>query len=233
MPKQKILVVDDEEDILKLLQYNLQREGYQVRCVSSGEEGLAAVKAGRPDLVVLDWMLPGMDGLEVCKLVRADKDVKNTPILMLTAKDSEVDQVLSLEIGATDYVAKPFSVKVLLARVRTIFRNQISRAEGTPVVRAGELALDKERQIFSIKGKPVPLTKLEFKILSVLMENPGRVFSRDKLLDGAWEGEAFITDRTVDVHVKSIRRKMGKSRHLIETVRGSGYRFAEERGGRR
>ncbi len=231
MPKQRILIIDDEEDILKLLQYNLQREGYQVWCAQSGEEGFASAKAKRPDLVVLDWMLPGIDGLEVCKLIRADKDTRNIPVLMLTAKNSEVDQVVSLEIGAKDYISKPFSVKVLLARIRNIFRNQESKKEETVVLKVGELVIDKERQSFSIKGKPVALTKLEFKILSVLMENRGKVFSRDKLLDGAWEKEAFVTDRTVDVHVKSIRRKMGKHRDLIETVRGSGYRFVEEGGG--
>ena len=226
--KKHILAIDDEKDILKLVQYNLEREGYQVSCAKTGEEGLEAVKAKRPDLVILDIMLPGMDGLEVCKILRANKETKNTPILMLTAKSSEVDQILGLELGAADYISKPFSVKVLLARVKNIFRHQETQKDEPHVVQAGELLIDKDRHSFTIKGRPVVLTKLEFKMLSFLMENRGKVYSRDRLLNGVWDGEAFVVDRTVDVHVKSIRGKLGKYRDCIETVRGSGYRFIEQ-----
>jgi DNA-binding response OmpR family regulator len=228
MGKKLILALDDEKDILKLIQYNLEREGYQVLCAKSGEEGLEAVRSKHPDLVILDLMMPGIDGLEVCKIVRANKDTKNIPILMLTAKDSEVDQVLGLELGATDYMSKPFSVKVLLARVKNIFRNQETQKDETPVIRAGELVIDKDRHTFNVKGKSVTLTKLEFKLLGFLMENRGKVYSRDQLLSGVWEGEAFVVDRTVDVHIRSIRQKLGRYRDWIETVRGSGYRFLDQ-----
>ena len=227
MRKQTILVIDDEKDILKLLQYNLEKEGYSVLTAKTGEEGLGLAQGKMPNLVILDLMLPGIDGFEVCKLLRAQKKTESIPVLMLTAKNSEVDQVVGLELGAADYIAKPFSVKVLLARVKNIFRKEESKPETLSVLRAGELEIDNERQSFAVKGKPVSLTRLEFRILSFLMQNRGKVFSRDQLLTGAWGGEAFVVDRTVDVHVKSIREKLGKHRDRIETVRGSGYRFAE------
>ena len=228
MAKKHILAIDDEKDILKLLQYNLERDGYQFSSAKSGEEGLEAVRTKRPDLVILDLMLPGMDGLEVCKILRANKETKHLPVLMLTAKGSEIDQVLGLELGATDYIPKPFSIKVLSARVKNIFRNQEPKKEETRVVQAGDLVIDKDRHSFTIKGKPVTLTKLELKMLCFLMENRGKVYTRDQLLSGVWDGEAFVVDRTVDVHVRSIRSKLGKYRDSIETIRGSGYRFVEQ-----
>ena len=228
MPK-SILVIDDEKDILKLLQYNLEKEGYQFLSAKTGEEGFETARAKKPDLVILDLMLPGMDGLEVCKLLRSDNTTKNIPILMLTAKSSETDQIVGLEIGASDYISKPFSVKVLLARVKNIFRGrEKTRAQAEAVLKRGYLVLDRERQTVTLKGKRILFTKLEFRILAFLMENPGKVFSRDKLLSGAWGEETFVVDRTVDVHMKSIRQKLGKQRELIETVRGTGYRFVEE-----
>lgn len=227
MSKQTLLVIDDEKDILKLLQYNLEREGYSVLSAKTGEEGLELAQNKKLDLIILDLMLPGVDGLEVCKILRANKRTQSIPVLMLTAKNSEIDQVVGLEIGASDYIAKPFSVKVLVARIKNIFRNQEIRSEGASILRAGDLEIDRERQIFRMKGKAIQLTRLEFRILGFLMEHPGKVFSRDQLLNGAWGGEAFVVDRTVDVHVKSIRQKLGKCRDRIETVRGSGYRFAE------
>ena len=231
MTKKHILAIDDEKDILKLLQYNLEREGYSVSLAKTGEEGLDAVKVKRPDLVILDIMLPGMDGIEVLKIIRANKESRNLPVLMLTAKSSEVDQILGLELGAADYISKPFSVKVLLARVKNIFRNLEIKKEDTRVVQAGDLTLDKDRHVFTVKGKPVALTSLEFKMLGFLMENRGKVFSRDQLLSGVWKGEAFVVDRTVDVHVRSIRSKLGKYRDCVETVRGAGYRFIEQDAG--
>lgn len=227
MPKKSILAIDDEKDIVNLLEYNLEKEGYQFLAARTGEEGLELARTKRPDLIVLDLMLPGMDGLEVCRLLRETRETKTIPILMLTAKSSETDQVVGLELGASDYVAKPFSIKVLLARVKNIFRAQEIKKEEPPVLKAGEAVIDRERQSFTIRGKLVSLTKLEFKILSFLMENRGKVFSRDRLLNSAWEGETFIVDRTVDVHVRSIRKKLGKYRNYIETVRGTGYRFVE------
>lgn len=227
MPKQSILIIDDEKDILKLLQYNLEKEGYAVWTAKTGEEGLETAQTKKPDLVILDWMLPGMDGLEVCKILRSHGATKPIPVLMLTAKNSEVDQVVGLEVGASDYIAKPFSLKVLLARVKNIFRIRDAQPEATAVLRVGEMEIDRERQSVALKGRPILLTRLEFRILFFLMQNPGKVFSRDQLLSGAWGGEAFVVDRTVDVHIRSIRSKLGKYRDRIETVRGTGYRFAE------
>ncbi len=227
MSKKLILAIDDEKDILKLLQYNLERDGYQVLTAKSGEEGLELARAKRPDLVILDLMLPEMDGLEVCKILRSNKETKHIPILMLTAKTSEIDQVVGFELGASDYISKPFSVKVLTARVKNIFRSLEPKKDDSGVLKSGDLLIDKERHLFTVKGKPVTLTKLEFKMLIFLMENRGRVFSREQLLDSVWEGEAFVVDRTVDVHMRSIRQKLGKHRDLIQTVRGSGYRFSE------
>ncbi len=227
MIKKTVLVIDDEKDIAKLLQYNLEKEGYAVLLAGTGEEGLETARAKHPSLIVLDLMLPGIDGLEVCKILRSDKRTGAIPVLMLTAKGSETDQIVGLELGASDYIPKPFSVKVFLARVKNIFRNQKDKKRESTVLKSGPLTVDKERHSFTIQGKPVALTKMEFRILSFLMENPGKVFSREKLLDGAWEGEAFVVDRTVDVHVKSIRQKLGKYRDYLETVRGTGYRFIE------
>lgn len=223
-----ILVIDDEKDILKLLQYNLEKEGYDFLSSKTGEEGFEAAKSKKPNLVVLDLMLPGMDGLEVCKLLKRDPSTRSIPILMLTAKTSETDQIVGLELGASDYIAKPFSVKVFLARVKNILcAGEKIASKDSQVLKNGDLILDRDRQSVTIKGKPVILTKLEFNILGFLMENPGKVISRDKLLSGAWGEGTFVVDRTVDVHVKSIRGKLGKHRNIIETVRGTGYRFLE------
>jgi DNA-binding response OmpR family regulator len=222
-----ILVVDDENDIRQLLRYNLEREGYQVLSAKTGDEGLDTARSKKPDAVILDLMLPGgIDGLEVCRLLKSDRATRHIPILMLTAKGTETDQVVGFELGADDYIAKPFSVKVLLVRVKNALKRK--EAAGGAPVRVGDAEIDRERQTFTMKGRSIPLTKLEFRILAFLMENRGRVFTRDKLLSGAWEGEAFVVDRTVDVHIRSIRKKMGKQRDYIETVRGSGYRFVEE-----
>ena len=228
MTQRHILVIDDEKDIVKLLQYNLEKEGYLVSTALTGELGLQTAKTKKPDLVVLDLMLPGIDGLEVCRLLKTDRSTRHVPVLMLTAKGSEIDQIVGLEIGASDYISKPFSVKVLLARVKTIFRGQAEKSEDAAPMRGAGIVLDREKHRVTAAGKPVELTNLEFKILALLMENPGKVFSRDRILDGVWRGEAFVVDRSVDAHVKSIRQKLGKCRDAVETVRGSGYRFLEE-----
>jgi two-component system phosphate regulon response regulator PhoB len=228
MPKPLVLVIDDEKDILKLLQYNLEKEGYQTLAAKTGEEGLELAKSKKPSLIVLDLMLPGLDGLEVCKLLKNDPATKSTPVIMLTAKSSEVDQVVGLELGAVDYIAKPFSVKIFLARVKNALRQKApAAAEPSSVIRAGDVTLDRERMLVTVAGKPVSLTKMEFNILAFLMQNKGKVFSRDRLLDGAWGSETYVIDRTVDVHVRSIRQKLGAQRNTIETVRGSGYRFVD------
>ena len=228
MFKKTILVIDDEKDILNLVEYNLKSDGYGVLLAKNGEEGYEIARRHKPDLVVLDLMLPGMDGLEVCKLLRQNEATRGIPILMLTAKSSDVDQIVGLELGAADYIAKPFSVKVLLARIKNIFRTSKAESRKNAVLRVGELELDREKMLCRSGQKTLEFTKLEFNILACLMENPGKVFSREVLLNQAWGGEAFVVDRTVDVHMRSIRKKLGKLRDWIQTVRGAGYRFATE-----
>lgn len=223
-----VLVVDDEKDLRKVLEYNLKKEGYDVSLAETGEEALKAVEKRLPDLVLLDLMLPGTDGLEVCRILKSNPRTRTVPVLMLTAKGSETDEVVGLEIGADDYVTKPFALKVLLVRVKKLVQRRVEpNAADGGILKAGPITLDPEKQRVLVKGKEVALTALEFRILGFLMARPGRVFSRDEVLSGAWKHEAFIVDRTVDVHVKSIRKKLGSAADLIETIRGSGYRFKE------
>jgi len=233
MPKEHILVVDDERDIRELLEYNLRKEGYVVVCVSSGEEALAQVQARRPDLVVLDLMLPGVDGLEVCRRLQADTRTRRVPIVMLTAKDSEADIVTGLELGAADYIVKPFSPRVLLARVRAVLRREsdADEATGEPVV-VGEVAVHPGRHEVLVDEQPVELTASEFRILHFMARRPGWVFTRQQIVEAAQgddvlSGERFVTDRSVDVHIVSLRRKLGVHGDAIETVRGVGYRLKD------
>ena len=228
MNSKHVLVVDDERDIRKLLEYNLGKEGYEVSLAETGEEAFRVIQTRTPDLVILDLMLPGTDGLEICRILRADSKTRPIPILMLTAKGSETDQVVGLELGADDYVTKPFQLKVLLVRVKKLLQRRVEAPAGAlGVLKAGPILLDSEKRRVLVKGKEAPLTALEFRILAFLMKKPGRVFSRDELLSGAWKHEAFIVDRAVDVHIKSIRKKLGPASDAIETVRGAGYRLRE------
>ena len=230
MSRKQVLVIDDEKDIVKLLDYNLKKEGYDVASAFTGEAGLKEAFSRRPDLVILDLMLPEIDGLEVCKLLKADPRTRATPVLMLTAKDSETDEVVGLTVGADDYVAKPFNVQVLLARVKKLLQRHTPAVSEEAPVKVGALEIDPARQKVSVKGREVTLTALQFRILLFLARHPGKVFTRNQLLDGAWKQEAFVVDRTVDVHIKSIRKKLGPQADYIETIWGSGYRFAELRG---
>lgn len=229
MPKESVLIIEDEKDLLKLLQYNLEREGYEVILAEAGEKGFELAQSKRPDLIILDLMLPEMDGLEVCRLLKRTKETMDIPILMLTAKSSEIDQVVGLEMGASDYMTKPFSVKILLARLKNILKHKANMAEKgkKAVLSFGDLLLDKERMSFKAKGKPVNLTKLEFNILSYLMENPEIVISREKLVQAVWGSGSLVSAVAVNMQIKSLRDKLGKYSDYIETVRGSGYRFVE------
>ena len=224
-----VLVVEDETDIRNLVVFHLAREGYHCRTAATGTQALQEVRGHLPDLIGLDLMLPEMDGLEVCRRVRADMASAAVPIIMLTAKADEVDRVVGLEMGADDYLVKPFSPKELVARVRAVLR----RARGTvPVsmLRAGGLVLDAVRHAVEMKGAPVVLTPKEFDLLQALMEAPGRVLSREYLLDHVW-GYARadeIESRTVDVHVRRLRAKLGDEGRRIATVKGVGYRFEAE-----
>jgi len=228
MAKEKILVVDDEEDILELLRFNLSREGCQVFCASSGEEALRLVRSEIPDLMVLDLMLPGIDGLEVARRLKSDPNTKNLPIVMLTAKGEEADIVTGLELGADDYVTKPFSPRVLVARVRAVLRRKAKEApEETSVIRIHDLVIDPRRHEVLVNGEPVELTFTEFGILNYMARRPGWVFTRFQIVD-AVKGEDYpVTDRSVDVQIVGLRKKLGSAGKFIETVRGVGYRFKE------
>lgn len=229
MPKQTILVVEDEDDIQELIKYNLEKEGYTVRCASTGEKALEHVQYETPDLILLDLMLPGVDGLTVCRQLRAGQSGRGIPVIMLTAKGEEVDVVTGLEIGADDYVAKPFSPRVLLARVRAVLRRKGAPVcDGDARIRRGDIEIDPARHQVLAKGTPVDLTFTEFRVLQFLAQRPGIVFSRYQIVD-AVRGENYpVTDRSVDVQIVGLRKKLGDCGGCIETVRGVGYRFREE-----
>jgi len=228
MAQESVLVVDDEEDILQLLTYNLAREGYKVGCAATGEEALRVARAELPDLVLLDLMLPGTDGLEVCKLLKSDPRTAGIPIIMLTAKGEEADVVAGLELGAADYVTKPFSPRVLVARVRAVLRRGAAQASDEhAAVKVGELVIDPGRHEVLVRGKCAELTFTEFRILHLLARRPGWVFTRYQIVDGVRGPDAIVTDRSVDVHIVSLRRKLGPLGGYVETVRGVGYRLKD------
>jgi two-component system alkaline phosphatase synthesis response regulator PhoP len=229
MAKETILIVDDEEDILDLIHYNLTKEGYEVHKVTTGEEALESSRESVPDLILLDLMLPGIDGLEVCKIIKNDPKTHNVPIIMLTAKGEENDIVTGLELGADDYIPKPFSPRVLLARVHAILRRGIAiqEADNQEITRIHNLVIDPIKFRVTYDGKPIELTITEFRLLQFLAKRPGWVFTRYQIVD-ALRGEDYpVTDRSVDVQVVGLRKKLGGADNLIETVRGVGYRFKE------
>jgi DNA-binding response OmpR family regulator len=224
----RILVIDDEPDILELVQYNLTREHYDVVCVESGEEALAQVQATPPDLIVLDLMLPGVNGLEVCRTLKRHPRTAAIPVVMLTARGEEVDIVAGLELGADDYLTKPFSPRVLLARIRAILRRQHSAPViENAVITHGALVLHPGRHAVLVQGEPVCLTPMEFRMLHMLARRPGWVFTRNQLIAAAQGEDVSVTERSVDVHIVSLRRKLGASGDAIETIRGVGYRLQE------
>ena len=228
MPTKRILVVDDEQDIRELLRYNLSKEGYQVECVASGEETLSRARNRPPDLLVLDLMLPGVDGLEVCKRLKSEPRTASILIIMLTAKGEDADVVTGLELGAEDYVIKPFSPRVLLARVRAVLRRKEDTSEETStILERGAVTIDLGRHQVTANGQPVSLTALELRILLALARRPGMVLTRYQIVMASQGAAVGVTDRSVDVHILSLRRKLGASGHLIETVRGVGYRLME------
>lgn len=225
MEKATILIVDDEEDIIELVELNLAREGYQTLTCTTGEKALEIAGSKRPDLVILDLMLPGIDGMEVCRRLKANPDTRRIPVLMLTAKGEETDIVAGLELGASDYVTKPFSGKVLMARVRRLLREPEKEMDGTSIVRVQGLTIDATRHEVLVGGKPVPLTLTEFNILHMLAMRPGVVFTRYQIVDKIHGNDYLVTDRAVDVQIVGLRRKLGSHGKLIETVRGVGYRL--------
>ncbi len=228
MPKEKILVVDDEEDILELVRHHLKRDGYEVRCAESGEQALQIAKSEPVNLIILDLMLPGIDGLEVTRRLKSDPRTQHIPILMLTAKGEESDVVAGLELGADDYVTKPFSPRILVARTRAGMRRQVKEPpDETAVIQAHEIEIHPGRRTVQINGQAVNLTYTEFQVLSILARRPGWVFTRSQIVDTVRGDDYPVTDRSVDVQIVGLRKKLGACGRYIETVRGVGYRFKD------
>jgi two-component system alkaline phosphatase synthesis response regulator PhoP len=223
---QLIVVIEDEEDIRELIRYNLDKEGYRVLAANSGEKGLEVVMNSMPDLIVLDLMLPGIDGLQVCRQLKADPKTKNIPVVMVTARGEEPDVVSGLELGAEDYVSKPFSPKVLVARVKTVLRrSQAGEADPQAILRHEQLLVNPQRREVAIGNERIELTNTEFKLLYFLLRQAGVVFTRDQIVDGVHGDDYPVTDRSVDVQVVGLRKKLLEYGQCIETVRGVGYRF--------
>lgn len=230
MPKEKIFIVDDEKDIVRIVQYHLKKEGFEVGKAYSGGEALDAIdSADNPALIILDIMLPGINGLEICKKLKSCDRTKDIPVIMLTVKADEADIIRGLKAGADDYITKPFSPKVLVEKVKTILkRSKRDMGENSAeIITAGGIEIDVPKHNVKIRGKLVNLTALEFNILTLLVRNPGKVFSREELLKNAWSGDTTAADKTVDVHITWLRHKLDKSGDLIETIRGVGYRFRD------
>ncbi len=230
MSKKKIVVIEDEPDILEVLSYNLKREGYEVFNASDGLRGLALVKREVPDLVLLDLMLPGMDGVEICSTIKKDAQTSSTLIIMVTAKGEESDIVLGLGVGADDYISKPFSPKELVARVKAVLRRGVlvDKEAVKDKIILGDLTIDIIKHKVTINQLEVKLTATEFRLLHFFASNPGRVFSREQLLNRALGDDVVIVDRNIDVHIRGIRKKLDIDPPIIETIRGVGYRMAEQ-----
>jgi len=229
MARERILVVDDEQDILELIRYNLSREGYQIETVTTGEEAIKIARDRHPDLIILDLMLPGIDGLDVCRLLKGETRTAHIPIIMLTAKGEESDVVAGLELGADDYMTKPFSPKVLIARVRNILRRKTRAAEEKEVkiIVIENMKIDPSKHKVTIGKEEINLTATEFALLFFLARRPGWVFTRSQIITGIKGDDYPVTDRSVDVQILNLRKKLGKMGDYIETVRGVGYRFKE------
>ncbi|HXX58882.1 MAG TPA: response regulator [Thermodesulfovibrionales bacterium] len=226
MDKKKILVVDDEPDIVELVSYNLKKEGFEVSSASDGEEALTKMKKGSFDFFILDLMLPGIQGMELCRILRNDPKTKNVPIIMLTAKGEEVDRILGLESGADDYISKPFSPRELVARIRAVLRRSSEKPAVEKVIKVGDLLINRETYSVTKRDVPLTLSSTEFKLLLYLVERKGKVFSREQLLDAVWKDESFVEPRTVDVHIRRLRTQVeddpSNPKH-IKTRRGIGY----------
>lgn len=228
MQKIKILLIEDEDDIASLIKLQAEIAGYKIHREADGLNGYLAVERERPDLVILDIMLPGLNGLDVCRKIKSNADLRDIPILMISAKSEELDVVLGLELGADDYVAKPFSLKVLFSRIKAILRRGKEAEKEAKILAFGDFTMEVDRYLLKKKDKSIPLTLSEFGILRRLLLNRGKVLTRNQLLDDVQNDEAFIIDRNIDVHIASLRKKLGPSFDGIETVRGVGYRFKDE-----
>lgn len=222
-----ILVVDDEPDLLELVRFNLTQAGFSVETAGSGAEALERLRQSLPALLILDLMLPDLSGIELCRRIRRDKELADLPIIMLTAKSEEIDRVVGLELGADDYVTKPFSPRELALRVKAVLRRRKAEPAEAALLEREPLRVDPEAHRCHVGGAEVSLTAKEFKLLEVLMRRPGRVLTRERLLDEVWGSDITVTVRTIDTHLKRLRDKLGEAGGLIETVRGVGYRFSE------
>lgn len=225
-----ILIIDDEKDIVETIEYNLKKEGFSVHKSFDGINGLRLAKETIPDLILLDLMLPGMSGIELCKALKKNGSTSKIPVIMLTAKKQEVDKVVGLEVGADDYIVKPFSMKELVARIKAILRRYISIPKGEKaksMVMFADVKMDLDRHEVTVKGKPVELSAKEFRLLEFLATNRNKVFSRERLLDDVWGITAEVETRTVDVHIKRLREKLGKTGEHIQTIRGFGYKLKD------
>jgi len=220
-----VVVLDDDPDILELVSVHLRRAGMKVREFVDGESFYRSLSRDIPDLVLLDLMLPDADGMEVCKFLKRQDRLSSVPVIMLTARGDEVDKVLGLEIGADDYITKPFSPKELVARVKAVLRRAEPRQEAAPVVEVGPLRMDLKRHLVEVEGRPVDVTPVEFRILELLVSKAGWVFSRDRILDFLWGHDKIVSERTIDVHIRHMREKMGRASALIKNVRGAGYKL--------
>lgn len=230
MAKAKILIVEDDRSLADVLEYNLRQDGYETTVANDGQDGLTQAKLRGPDMVVLDLMLPVIDGLEVCRRLRSDPVTRETLVLMLTAKAEETDQVVGFSMGADDYVPKPFSVKVLLERIRALLRRRQGAGQQGDVLVSQGIMVDRERHRVTANESVLDLTPSEFGLLEALIRQPGRVFSRSELIDSALGGDSLVLERTIDVHVRALRKKLSAHADLIETVRGVGYRFRDPAG---
>jgi two-component system phosphate regulon response regulator PhoB len=229
MSKSRILVVEDDRSLVSVLEYNLANNGYDVCCAYDGQDGINQARLRMPDLIILDVMLPVMDGLEVCKALRSESNTRNTPIIMLTAKSEETDELVGFSVGADDYVTKPFSVKILLQRVKSLVRrNDREKSASVDVVTHGDVTVDRIKHRVLESDRVLDLTPSEFRILDTLIRQPGRAFDRSELIDVALGADSLILERTIDVHIRSLRKKLRNSAELIQTVRGVGYSFKEQ-----
>lgn len=228
MPRQRILIVEDDKHISKLVRYNLEKSGFDCETTITGEEALEILDAQAIDLIILDIMLPKMDGLQTCKKIKQDKKLSSIPVVMLTAKGEEVDRIVGFELGADDYIVKPFSPRELVLRIKAILSRGKPKDSPKEIFSAGDLKVDIPRCKVTAGKKEMKLTAMEFKLLVTLIKKRGRVQSRDQLLDEVWNLDADVTTRTVDTHIKRLRQKLGPMGKLVETVRGYGYRLSDE-----
>lgn len=226
MGKGKILIIEDDKDIVEMLKYNLMEEGYDIITALNGEDGIALARKERPNIIILDIMLPIIDGFEVCRMIKNDDITADIPIIILSAKSQETDKIVGLELGADDYVTKPFSPRELIARIRAILRREQGQRLSNRIKR-GDIVIDSTKHKVTVRAEEISLTFTEFKLLEFMARRPGVVFSRADILDAVSGEDAIVYDRTVDAHIKSLRHKLGYAKNYIETVRGAGYRFKE------